>query len=63
MSATGYSFYKRPKNGIAIMLVAGGVGTMADLAYGWSTKCRPYVLEWHKHQQQMQQNEKTNDKS
>ena len=35
------------------MLVAGGVGTMADLAYGWSTKCRPYVLEWQKHQQQL----------
>lgn len=44
--------YRRPKNGIAIMLVAGGVGTMADLAYGWSTKCRPFVLEWQKHQQQ-----------
>ena len=54
MSATGYSLYRRPKtNGIATMLVAGGVGTMADLAYGWSTKCRPYVLEWQKHQQQL----------
>ncbi|GAX17511.1 hypothetical protein FisN_18Lh152 [Fistulifera solaris] len=61
MSATGYSLYKRPKNGIAVMLVAGGVGTMADLAYGWSTKCRPYVLEWQKHQQAMQRNEKSND--
>lgn len=54
MGATGYSLYRRPKNGIGVMLVAGGVGTMADLAYGWSTKCRPYVLEWQKHQQQLE---------
>jgi hypothetical protein len=34
------------------MVVSGAAGTLADLAYGWSTACRPHVLAWQRHEQQ-----------
>jgi hypothetical protein len=50
LGGTGYSLYKRPKNGIGVMLVAGGAGTVADLIYGWNVACRTYVEAWKKHE-------------
>jgi len=40
--------YKKPKsmNGVGIMLVAGAVGTFADLVYGYGYACKPYVTAW-----------------
>ena len=50
---TGYALYKRPKNGIALMIFAGAAGSLADLAYGWTTACRPQVEAWQEQQQQL----------
>lgn len=44
--ATGYALYKKPPNGIAIMLVAGGIGTIADFTLGMLYTCRPQALSW-----------------
>lgn len=57
VGATAYAVHRRPKNGIALMLVAGGAGTLADLAYGWTTKCAPYVAAYQQYQH-IQQREK-----
>lgn len=45
--ATGYSLYKKHPQGIALMLVAGAAGSMADLVYGWNFPCQSQVQDWH----------------
>ena len=55
MGGTGYALYKKPRNGIAVMLVAGGAGTFLDLAYGWTTACRPYVEAWKGAEEKLRQ--------
>ena len=55
MGGTGYALYKKPKNGIAVMLVSGGAGTFLDLAYGWTTACRPYVAAWKEAEENLRQ--------
>jgi hypothetical protein len=51
-SATAYSLYKRPKNGIGIMLVAGASGTFADLIYGWNVSCTEQVAASYQYHEQ-----------
>jgi hypothetical protein len=40
---TGYALYRKPKNGLGIMIVAGAAGTIVDLAYGLTVACRPQL--------------------
>lgn len=47
---TGYALWRRPKNGLGLMLVAGAAGTMADFAYGWKVACRDAVRRWQESQ-------------
>jgi len=63
-SGTSYALYKKPKSGLGVMLVAGAAGTMADVAYGWTTACRPQVQAWQQAQllQQQQEESKRNKK-
>jgi hypothetical protein len=37
--ATAYSIYRRPKNGMSIMLMSGAAGTMVDFLYGCMVAC------------------------
>lgn len=53
-SGTGYALYKKPKNGVGAMVVAGVAGSLADLAYGWTIACRPYVEAWQQHELELQ---------
>eukprot|EP00977_Amphora_coffeiformis_P025405 scaffold19632_cov133-Amphora_coffeaeformis.AAC.2 len=48
VGATGYALYRKPRNGIGIMLVAGGAGMMGDFAYGWIHACQPQVKAWYR---------------
>lgn len=48
VSGTGYALYKKPRNGIGIMLVAGAAGSLGDLMYGWVYACKPQVKEWRR---------------
>mmetsp|Transcript_13729 Transcript_13729/g.28355 ORF Transcript_13729/g.28355 Transcript_13729/m.28355 type:complete len:99 (+) Transcript_13729:99-395(+) len=41
--STGYSLYRKPKNGLALLAIAGAAGSIADLAYGWNVACQPEV--------------------
>jgi hypothetical protein len=47
-SGTGYALYKKPKNGIGVMVVAGAAGTMGDFLYGWLHACKPQVQAWYR---------------
>jgi hypothetical protein len=49
---TAYSVYRKPKNGLGIMMVTGAAGGLVDLAFGWNKACRPQVEAWQRHQQQ-----------
>lgn len=51
---TGYALYKRPKNGVGIMVVSGVAGSLADLAYGWNVACSKYVDAWRQHELELQ---------
>jgi hypothetical protein len=44
-TATAYAVYKRPKNGMQIMVVAGATGTLADFIYGWTVACTEQVVK------------------
>ena len=44
---TAYAVVKKPKNGMAIMLVAGAGGSILDLAYGWNVTCSQEVQKWY----------------
>jgi len=46
--ATGYALWKKPPNGVAIMIVAGVGGSLLDLGYGWTTACQHEVAEWRR---------------
>ena len=53
---TGYAIYRKgPKNGLAIMVLAGAAGTLADFGYGWTTACRPQVRAWYDQKQRLLQ--------
>lgn len=52
-TGTAYAVWRRPPNGIAIMLVAGAGGSLLDLAYGWNVACVNEVELWRRHQQQI----------
>lgn len=45
---TGYAIYRKPPNGLGLMLVAGAAGTMADFAYSWTIGCRSHVDAWQR---------------
>jgi len=45
--STGYALYRKPRNGIGIMLVAGGAGMIGDFVYGWFHACQPQVKAWY----------------
>jgi hypothetical protein len=49
---TAYSVYRKPKNGLGIMMVTGAAGGLVDLAFGWNKACQPQVEAWKRHQQQ-----------
>jgi multidrug transporter EmrE-like cation transporter len=53
-TGTAYAVWKRPPNGIAIMLVAGAGGSLLDLAYGWNVSCATQVDMWRRHQEQLE---------
>lgn len=40
---TAYSLYKKPKNGIGIMVLAGTLGSLLDVGVGYMVTCRPQV--------------------
>mmetsp|Transcript_14020 Transcript_14020/g.18274 ORF Transcript_14020/g.18274 Transcript_14020/m.18274 type:complete len:95 (+) Transcript_14020:137-421(+) len=48
---TGYSLYRKPKNGLGMLVVAGAAGTTADLIYGWTVACKPEVSRFLAHRQ------------
>jgi hypothetical protein len=45
---TAYAVWKRPPNGLALMLVAGAGGSLLDLAYGWNVACVSHVEQWRR---------------
>jgi hypothetical protein len=47
---TAYAVWKRPPNGLALMLVAGAGGSLLDLAYGWNVACVSQVEQWRRHE-------------
>jgi hypothetical protein len=49
---TAYSVYRKPKNGLGIMMVTGAAGGLVDLAFGWNKACQPQVEAWKRLQQQ-----------
>jgi hypothetical protein len=51
-SGTAYSVYRKPKNGLGIMMVTGAAGGLVDLAFGWNKACRPQVEAWQRYQKQ-----------
>jgi hypothetical protein len=59
--ATAYSLYKRPKNGMSIMLMTGGTGTIVDFFYGYFVNCSKEVQASQQYYYQ-QQEEKLNNK-
>ena len=53
---TAYSLWKKPKNGIAIMVVAGTMGSLLEIGTGWFVHCRDHVE--HYHQQKIKDRER-----
>ena len=56
--ATAYSIYRRPKNGMSIMLMTGAAGTIMDFLYGSLVACSNEVAqsqEYYIHQKQVEQ--------
>jgi hypothetical protein len=49
-TGTAYAVWKRPPNGMAVMLVAGAGGSLLDLLYGWNVACVAQVHDWRQHQ-------------
>ncbi|GKY96339.1 hypothetical protein MPSEU_000593600 [Mayamaea pseudoterrestris] len=45
-TATAYAVYRKPPNGLAIMIGAGVAGTVADLGYAWTSACQVQVKQW-----------------
>jgi hypothetical protein len=59
--ATAYSIYRRPKNGMSIMLMTGAVGTTVDLLYGYMVTCSNEAArsqEYYLQQKQLEQQQK-----
>ena len=42
-SVTGYSFLTKPKNGLAMLFALGSLGTVCDMAYGYTIACKSHV--------------------
>jgi hypothetical protein len=42
-TSTAYALYRKPPNGIVLMMGAGIAGSIVDLGYGWTTACRTQV--------------------
>jgi hypothetical protein len=57
-TSTAYSLYRKPPNGIAIMIGAGVAGTIADLGYGWTTACQSQVQQWTDLRKRQQEQDK-----
>ena len=57
---TAYSLWKKPKNGIAIMVVAGTLGSLMDIGTGWFDTCRDQVDHYH-HQKIKDREQKIKD--
>lgn len=58
-TSTAYAVYKKPPNGLAIMMGAGVAGTLADLGYGWTTACKSQVSQWTSLREQLKQQKET----
>lgn len=54
-TSTAYAVYKRPKNGMQIMIVAGATGTLADFLYGWTMACTEQVTKSREYNERKQE--------
>jgi hypothetical protein len=69
--ATAYSIYRRPKNGMSIMLMTGATGTIVDYLYAYMVTCSNEVTKSHEYyvqqklllqqQQEQQQQQQRNE--
>lgn len=50
--ATAYSVHQRPKNGLAIMLMAGATATVVDYLYAYTVTCSDQVRKSNEYYQQ-----------
>ena len=46
--ATGYAVWKKPAQGMHMMILAGAAGSMLDLTYGFASACKTEVDEWQR---------------
>jgi hypothetical protein len=46
VGGSGYAIYRKPPNGLGLMLVAGAAGTMADFGYAWLISCHDLKDSW-----------------
>lgn len=61
--ATAYSIYRRPKNGMSIMLMTGAAGTVVDYLYGYMVTCSNEAARSQEYYIQQKQQEKEQTKS
>lgn len=45
--ATGFAMFRKSKNGLAMLAVAGLAGTTADMIYGWNYACHKEVSRFY----------------
>jgi hypothetical protein len=46
VGGSGYAIYRKPPNGLGLMLVAGAAGTMVDFGYAWLVSCHDLTDSW-----------------